>query len=125
MENFKDQPVRISHRSKANLHYQSLIKIRNLSVKERLKNGLKYFGLCLLASILFIFIPVLHFILVPAAILIGIITFYLQFRCREYCLENLIQCPDCQKQIPLKQKPIQWPIHEVCGECRAQILIEK
>lgn len=120
----KNLPVEISHRSKFTARYKSEIKVTDLSRRDKIKNGAKYLFLTFMIAALGAFVPVLHFVLVPGALLIGLILFYQQINFNLLRLENSIPCPDCQTSLSLKKIPFNWPMKENCMSCRAQIKIE-
>lgn len=124
MTHIKTTSIRVSHRTKSNLSYISDLEVKLLTANERLKNGLKYFGLSLSASFLFVFIPILHFVLVPGSLLIGCYLLYRQMNLKYFRLEKTISCPECKNELRLKPMPFNGPMNEICDHCRAQILIE-
>jgi hypothetical protein len=117
--------VKVSHRAKSNLFYESNLEVKSLTTKERFLNGFKFLGLSILAGLCFVLIPVLHFVLVPLSLFFGIFMFYRQVSFRFFRLKKTIHCPECKKEIELKSAPFNWPILENCNNCRAQIIIQK
>lgn len=120
----KNLPVQISHRSKYTARYNGALRVTDMSRNEKMKNGFKYLFLTFNVAALCAFIPVLHFVLVPGCLLIGMILFYQQISFNFLRLENSIPCPDCQTTLNLKKVPFNWPMKENCFSCRAQIKIE-
>ena len=119
-------PLKIRHRTNADLYYEAMGEIAPLSGSDRFKIAAKSLVICFLAAIVFVFIPVLHFILVPVALLAGIILFFRSFKLSNYLKSpTVISCPQCKKEVSLKQGPFNWPILTECLQCRSGISINK
>ncbi len=116
-------PVKVGDRSQADLYYQMNFEIRRLSKAARLKNALTALGICWAASIAFVFIPVLHFFLVPASFIFGIYLFFQKYNETEYCAGASLVCPKCKAALKVKAGPVQWPLRDLCANCRTDIVI--
>lgn len=117
-------PVRISHRSKATATYMSELQVTHLSTKSRWINASKYLLGGLFVGAITALIPVLHFILVPAAIGVGLFLFYKHIGYKHVRSAKDISCPDCKESFNLKKSPFNWPMQVNCISCRSQLKIE-
>jgi hypothetical protein len=96
----------------------------HLSVPKRLTTALKSLLICLAIAVLCVFIPVLHFVLVPLAVLVGLVIFYLQMTPAVCLVNGTITCPNCEKQFAVGTGPFRWPKHEVCPHCKTEMNLE-
>lgn len=118
-------PVKVRHRTDANLFYETTSEVSKLTPQQRLKTGAKLFSFCLLAALIFVVIPILHFVLVPGALFIGVFLFFRSFGLTDYRKDFSFACPKCKKPISVKDGPFNWPISTECPDCRSEIVIDK
>ena len=92
--------------------------------KERNSKILKYAGGSLVASIISIFIPLLHFVLVPGFIIAAIV--FAVYYSRPANIERAkAKCPECGVDFVISRgKPV-FPIQDVCASCHHKITISK
>lgn len=118
--------LKIRHRTNADLFYDTTGEITPLSTSQRFKIAIKSLIICWVAGALFILIPVLHFILVPVALVAGIILFFRSFKLTNYLHSPTeIACPSCKKTVALKPGPFNWPLIAECLACRSEININE
>ena len=72
-----------------------------------------------------IFIPLLHFILVPAFFGLGIFSFLSQYKNKFYLAKADCQCPQCQKHFTLENFYFFDGKKLGCTNCMAQLRIEQ
>ncbi|MCO5113023.1 MAG: hypothetical protein M9899_02495 [Bdellovibrionaceae bacterium] len=126
MSNLTDIAIKVRHRTDAKIFYDTHMQIQTLSPQQRFQLGAKFFAICFVAGIVFVLIPILHFVLVPLALIVGIVLFFRGLNTHDYRMETTLKCPQCQKPFTLKAAPqAKWPLKENCPECRAEIVIEK
>jgi hypothetical protein len=97
------------------------ISLRQLSKHERVVLSLKGLGLFWGLAALSVFIPVMHFILVPMFLLLGPLIAYLNYQKTVFLGDTVVTCPNCSERLHLKNGTARWPHEEVCGKCRAKI----
>lgn len=124
MDEFKSSLIAISHRTDVTHLYQREVDVRTLSFSERLLNGVKGLAVCWLAAIAFVFVPVMHFFLVPLAALAGLILFFRKASLKEVIAETVIICPVCKNQIKVSGQAFNWPIREMCENCRNDLVLD-
>lgn len=96
--------------------------LQSLTTLERLKNGLRWFGLFFGLAVVSILIPVFHFILVPGFLFFGIYAGFANFRKKEKVITNQCHCLKCQKS--LKEGYLVDEDRRLkCQECGAYYLV--
>ena len=111
-------PVRISLRTDTTLSADGELPTRHLYLPERLLNGAKFLGLCWLIGLLCVLIPVMHFFLVPLALVAGLVMFFVKFSQREARQSGALRCPKCSEDIAFKRGTFNWPLTGSCPSCR-------
>jgi len=71
-----------------------------------------------------IFIPLLHFVLVPLLIIAGPFAFYWVAGQEQIILGGKGECPECQREFEIARSPVKWPLSDLCNHCRSQLNIE-
>lgn len=93
------------------------VTIEHFRPDQILLNAFKKLGICWLAAIFSIFIPVLHFVLVPAFFILGIYLFRRSFKAKARIIRGEISCPKCRQAIAVSPGSLMWPITEICQGC--------
>jgi len=105
--------------------YKTNLEIKELDIIERILQSGKVLALWWGGAVVCIFIPVLHFFLVPGAVLIGIALAYRQFTLRSQVLGGVVECPACHAKVALNSAPFNWPKIIECSACQARILFRE
>lgn len=92
---------------------------KSARMKRALKVGL---GSIVLAGFA-VFIPIVHFILVPALLLGGPIAAYYIYRLEQMVKGGKSTCPECGKPFEIAQGLAKWPLSDICGSCRSPVTI--
>lgn len=101
-----------------------IVITRQYDENERNRRILKYSGGCLAAAIVSIFIPLLHFVLVPGFFIAAIAFAVINSRPANIERANA-KCPQCGDDFVIsKGKPV-FPIEDVCANCHHKITINK
>ncbi len=95
-----------------------------LDFKTRIMNTVKVSGSLLAVAAVGVFIPIVHFILVPTALFLSIILGRINFKKRFYVEETSFKCPDCKKDIQLKGSFPEKSLRVYCYGCRTQLRID-
>jgi hypothetical protein len=98
--------------------------IQEWSQPERLNRALKTLGIFWGLTFVAIFIPGLHFILVPSLFVLGPF-----LALRAYQIESAIAggggpCPHCGKDFALVKAPVKWPLNDLCSNCRTFVKVQ-
>lgn len=119
--------MNVTVRSRSDLEKISTadVEIISLNSSSRMMRALKGLGICWAIAVFCVLIPILHFVLVPAFLLIGIVMFIQQWGQKFYFVSGSIRCPGCQTEMKLKEGAFDWPKREICTGCRSDLRIEK
>lgn len=94
------------------------------SQQEKMKRALKKLGLFWGIAVLSVFAPVVHFVLVPAFLLLGPFLAAKTYR-EEVILEACdLPCPECGKTSHFDKISGQWPLTNGCEHCRNRIYFD-
>lgn len=93
------------------------LRILSLSKEARTKTALKYLGGAWAMALFSIFLPLLHFVLVPGLFLAGPILAYLFYNKKEQMQAGTILCPKCKSEVPYKKQYVKWPLSITCTNC--------
>jgi len=98
--------------------------LKTWSARERkiraFKNLFGLWGLCLIA----LFIPVAHFILVPALFLAAPLAAIIALRQRSRLLGGYTACPACGEEFEIICVSNSFPFHDTCKACSSAVRIE-
>ncbi|MGE0631546.1 MAG: hypothetical protein AB7O96_04015 [Pseudobdellovibrionaceae bacterium] len=117
-------PVQIIVAMDADRKSSAVVEVRVNSKVTRMKEAGKGLALCWVLALLFVFVPVFHFVLVPAAIIAGVFVFWNKMELQNFFVSGEFRCPKCNAQISPKQGSFNWPKREECCGCREKILIQ-
>jgi len=99
--------------------------IQEYDEKARLKRALKMLGLCWAGALAAVFLPIVHFVLVPGLFLGGVFLAVYMHGIHSLVLGGEGVCPNCEKILPIAKGLDQWPLEDVCTACRSGVKIEK
>ncbi|RME89985.1 MAG: hypothetical protein D6767_07590 [Candidatus Hydrogenedentota bacterium] len=88
----------------------------------RKKSALKIGGLLFLLALAAVFIPILHFVLVPGLMISSFVGAYMQYKKAEKILQAEIACPNCSSPLEVTGTP-KFPLHTDCRNCMSQVTI--
>lgn len=97
------------------------IEITALSPRERLQMVALRSGTLFLLAIAAVFIPILHFILVPALLLASVLAGLSAWRFQSKIKSGKVKCPHCTRPIEVQPAPLSWPILTVCQNCASSV----
>ncbi len=101
------------------------VQIKHFDSQERITRALKAFVACWAAAFLSIFIPLAHFILVPAFFLAGLIFPYFIYKKESFIIGGQGSCPKCKADLVIEKGNNEWPLKDLCTGCKSNILITK
>lgn len=119
----KNQIVIVQSRSDLDKKSESTFVVSEFIKSYRLIRAFKALALFWAIAIFCILIPMLHFVLVPAFLLVGIFMFFQQMGIHYYLIGGQIRCPSCEKEFDLKPVAFDWPKRDICPYCRADLTI--
>jgi hypothetical protein len=99
--------------------------IESWSPRVRLIRALKFLGICWGAMVIAVFIPILHFILVPAFFVAGPIVAAIIYQQTSVVLGGFGICPYCGEEMSIVRSRDRWPLDDLCDHCRRTVAIQK
>jgi hypothetical protein len=102
-----------------------IVFIRSFTQGQMRLRGLRVLTIFWAIAAVTIFIPILHFILVPGFLIGGIVASAAARRQKSIVAGGKGSCPKCGVGFLLVKSADRWPLGEVCPKCGAQIRIEK
>ena len=115
--------VRISE-NRNNRTVIGVIRIQDWNKKERMFRAFKFGGMCWGAALVAVFIPLLHFILVPGFLIAGPIVAYFIAGQESRVLGGEGICPSCHAPLILAPAGLHFPISDLCTRCQSSVKIE-
>lgn len=101
------------------------VYVRTFPPRERIFRALKFLGLGWGAAVVAVFIPILHFILVPLFLIAGPAIAFWAYGQTSVVLGGQGTCPHCGASLPLERSADRWPLDDLCSRCRNRVKIEK
>ena len=86
-------------------------------LRKKWKKGLRFLFLFWLGALLSLFIPILHFILVPLFLFLGLGGFLFFFRKEDCVVHQDISCPLCHKDFSVSSVNVSQFSSLVCSHC--------
>jgi hypothetical protein len=100
------------------------VEILALSPADRIKRAAVIFGAFLLGAAIAIFIPLVHFVLVPSALILGAVFALLRLRQREIFRSAGGRCPFCStEQSFTVMGRFTLPKTLYCSSCQRQLML--
>ncbi|MEP6571778.1 MAG: hypothetical protein ABJD11_03750 [Gemmatimonadota bacterium] len=100
------------------------VTIDTLSPPDRVKRGAKLLGICLIVALIAAPIPIVHLMLVPGAILLGLVLFVRSLAQGEIFKHAEGKCPFChQQQTFTVMGKFSLPRQVTCGNCRQPLTL--
>lgn len=100
-------------------------EVAKLNQAQRLQIALKRFGLFALLAAATLPLPVIHLVLPPLFIVIGLVMSSLSFLEKERINYVTGECPSCRKEVRFGQRRTAEVMKDVCDQCRNMIQIER
>jgi hypothetical protein len=97
------------------------VEVANLSTPERITIVATRSGIFLTLAAVSIFIPVLHFILVPGFIVAAVAAGLSSSRYSQKLTGGSVPCPHCKQLVTLKEMPLKWPLASICQNCASTV----
>jgi len=97
--------------------------VREFDAKQKLGNAFKKLLLFWLAAGFCVFIPGLHFLLVPLFFILGIVAFRKTIKIDGRVLRGQTECPYCKAAVKISPSLLAWPLREICQGCGRAIRV--
>jgi hypothetical protein len=96
---------------------QGFVERRELQLPERLRRMFKVAGLLLIAAVIAVFVPLLHFVLVPILLICAIVFGVATWMGRAEIRRGEYTCPLCNKLNTLSRESDNFPRSTRCQHC--------
>jgi len=96
-----------------------------LDSEQRIRQAVKAWGLCWCAAVASVFIPILHFVLVPSFAIAGPVAGYMYYKREKIILGGIVSCPDCRQTFRLSVPSAPFPLWDRCSHCEHLLRIDK
>lgn len=100
------------------------VNIAIFSSEERLKRSLKILGMCWGIAILCVPIPLIHFTVLPAALIAGVVLFFRTLKQESLVTGGQGTCPECGKIFTVGKATNKFPLNEMCEHCQTSVEIK-
>lgn len=97
---------------------------RDLSQGARAKRASKALGICWFVAWVSVFVPLLHFFLVPLFLIVGLVLGFLVWMAKAEVLGGEVICPNCAKVNQLPRDSENWPVRRRCDGCSFVLTID-
>jgi hypothetical protein len=101
------------------------VYIKVWTPRERRWRALRAFFAFLSLTIFSAFIPIAHFFLVPIFFFSMLLVPFFKYKKQSIVLGGKGICPHCEKPFEIAEGNDEWPMQDVCTECRNFVKIEK
>jgi hypothetical protein len=102
------------------------LELNTLTPADRIKRAVTIFGLAMVLAVIAIPIPIVHFILVPGALLLGAVLALVRLGQAEVFRTATGRCPFCGKaQSFTVMGKFRLPKKLYCSACQRQLLLEE
>jgi hypothetical protein len=99
------------------------IAIETFSQQARMMRAVKTGALFWGIAIACVFVPILHFFLVPTFLILGPVLGVIAYKKEAKILSGTVECPSCHAQFEPPAGPVKWPQKEICNKCRSQVTL--
>lgn len=89
----------------------------------RLRRAFKFFSVSLAATLAAVFIPGLHFILVPVGLITTLIGPAVVYSRTSKIAGGSAVCPYCSKDFPIAARPERYPFDDICTNCQRHVTV--
>lgn len=110
-------PVALAIMDSARPPARGEVRARSLSAAERTVRSLKRLGLAWVAALVCVFIPLLHFVLVPALFVLGPVLAVRAWGGSVVLEESALTCPKCGQAVKVEAGAVGWPVDLHCEKC--------
>jgi hypothetical protein len=98
---------------------------RDLEKSERMTRAARVLGICWGVAVITVFVPILHFILVPGFLILGCVLGVTTWMETGEVLKGEISCPNCKKAVELVKGSEEWPKTMRCPGCSYTLTIKQ
>ena len=119
----EQHPIYVSRYGAPNIRSGGQVDIQRWNPGERRLRAAKAGGLFLGLAAAAIFIPILHFVLVPGFLLALPYASLWVYRQSSQVSGGSFECPECKKTSALPKTKEVWPLNGICDQCRVPVVM--
>src|ERR1035437_9316158 len=123
MAEMKQVPVTITTDSEPPSSTKGSVEIIFWSSAECTRRGVKFMLLAWALAFVSIFLPLLHFFLVPGFFLGGIGALFYFANVESEIKGGSGECPKCKAPFIIERSRNRWPVSDLCTKCMTQVRI--
>ncbi|MCM2277621.1 MAG: hypothetical protein NDJ89_06050 [Oligoflexia bacterium] len=97
--------------------------LREWTRRERMLRALKFGGGSWGLALVSVFLPLLHFVLVPAFLIAGPLVAFFVFNQESLVLGGKGKCPHCGGDFSIRRGAPRFPISDLCTRCQRTVLV--
>jgi len=101
------------------------LTVKIYSSTDKTFQAIKRLGFFWLIAVASVLIPVLHFVLVPLFLVLGVFFAVRTYRSEGAVLRGTTTCPHCKADITVQPGVLQWPLTEICQSCTRVVRMRK
>lgn len=98
-------------------------EVHELTFKQRVMASFKMAGMFFAGALLALPIPVVHLIMVPLCLFLGVASGIWKLRQKIEVSAPELKCPSCKAPHPLQSGLVTWPYRGYCSQCRSQFIV--
>lgn len=118
---FVEEPVAIEANGKKSV---GIVEMKYFDKDLRTSRALKVWGGFWGGAFCAVFIPVVHFVLVPTLFLVGLVYPFIIYFQKSQNWGGRGRCPECDKILPISSKSNRWPLKSKCVVCGTESVIQ-
>lgn len=118
-----DRTVAIVLEGQGDKRSEGLAITKVLEDRERWQRAARQAGIAAGVAVVTLFIPIVHFIVPPLALLTSLILFVRGMNQGTLIHGGGGPCPQCQQRVELEEQPLHWPLDLNCPHCRRSLTV--
>lgn len=111
------------HANESDQFTSGTVKIKYWAQSERLARALKYSGMCVLFAVGAVFLPIIHFVLVPLFLLAAPAVGYLFYGQESFVMGGEGKCPACGDAFLVAKCANNFPLRDLCTSCHQTVRV--
>ncbi len=100
------------------------VQIRDFSKSERTSRAVSRGAIGFVATVLAVFIPIAHFVLVPLGLVVTVLLVLAALNQTGVVEGGKATCPECKGTVTIYRRPKKFPFNDVCESCHRSVTIQ-
>jgi hypothetical protein len=101
------------------------IELIHWTPPQRTVRALKMLGMFWGFAVLAVFLPIVHFVLVPTFLILGPIMAYGTYKQDAGIVAKNLICPECGETLKVSAQKMKWPLLLTCDNCKTRVYLHK